>query len=193
MSSRAVNPELLKALWDFNHQSQNWSIKPYAPRPRRGRDVEMWAGGRTRRLLHAIYTIAFWCLLRIDEALRIQIHDLEVVSSTCIKLTLQFRKTDQFGGASTTLVWDLRVAAHCFSADIKPFYLHRMHESNAYMCPVRALSDWVVECGYAKGYLFRRIYSGDRVSSSDRPVVRFLIRIFHKTSINSDTVCGTFP
>jgi hypothetical protein len=100
MSSRAVNPGLLKALSDFNCLPDNWSIKPYAPqsRLRSGRDLQNWGGGRTRRLLHAIYTIAFWCLLRVDEVLKIQIHDLEVISGTSIKLTLPFRKTDQFGG-----------------------------------------------------------------------------------------------
>jgi hypothetical protein len=102
MSSRAVNPDLLKALWDFNHLPENWSIKPYAPQPRSqsGRDLHHWGRGRTRRLLHAIYSIAFWCLLRFDEVLRIQMHDLEVISETCVKLTLPFRKTDQFGGLS---------------------------------------------------------------------------------------------
>jgi hypothetical protein len=102
MSARAVNPDLLKSLWDFNHLPENWLINPYEPqaRSRSRRNLQKWGGGRTRRLLHAIYTIAFWCLLRVDEVLRIQLHDLEVVSSTCIKLTLPFRKTDQFGGTS---------------------------------------------------------------------------------------------
>jgi hypothetical protein len=100
MSSRAVNPELLKALSDFNRMPQYWTIKSYAPQPRSGtgRDLQNWGGGRARRLLQAIYTLAFWCLLRFDEVLKIQFQDMEVISSTCIKLTLPFRKTDQFGG-----------------------------------------------------------------------------------------------
>jgi hypothetical protein len=173
MSSRAVNPGLLKTLWDFNHLPQNWSIKSYAPqsRSKSGRDLQHWGGGRTRRLLHAIYSMSFWCLLRFDEALRIQMHDLEVISSACIKLTLPFRKTDQFGGSF--------LYSHCLPtlnllADIKPFHLHLMHESNAYMCPVRALAEWIAVCGFNQGYLFRRIMSGDRVDTSDRPIVGFL-------------------
>jgi hypothetical protein len=102
MSSRAINPELLKMLMDFNRLPENWNIQPYAPNPRtsRGRDLQKWGGGRSRRLLHAIYLLAFWCLLRFDEVLRIQFHDLEIVSPTCVKLTLPFRKTHQYGGAS---------------------------------------------------------------------------------------------
>jgi hypothetical protein len=102
MSARAVNPELLRALSAFNRIPEHWKIQPYAPDSRSGvgRDVQKWGGGRARRLLQALYTIAFWCLLRFDEALKIQFHDLEVISPTCIKLTLPFRKTDQFGGGN---------------------------------------------------------------------------------------------
>lgn len=98
MSSRAVTPELLKAVSDHNRLPENWTIKPYAPQPRSGRDLQNWGGGRARRLLHAIYALSFWCLLRFDEVLKIQFQDLEIVSSSCIKLTLPFRKTHQFGG-----------------------------------------------------------------------------------------------
>ena len=101
MSSRAVNPELLKALRDFNRLPENWTIQPYAPNTRMhpSRDPpQTWGGGRVRRLLHAIYLLAFWCLLRFDEALKIQFQDLEVISPTCIKLTLPYRKTHQYGG-----------------------------------------------------------------------------------------------
>jgi hypothetical protein len=102
MSARAVNPQLLEDLWKVNHLTENWSIQSYAPHPRsRGEQaLKNWGGGRTRRLLQAIYLVSFWRLLRFDEVLKIQMHDLEVVSSACIMLTLPFRKTDQFGGVS---------------------------------------------------------------------------------------------
>jgi hypothetical protein len=59
-----------------------------------------WAGGRMRRMLQAIYLLAFLCLLRFDEVLKIEIHQLEVVDRAKghIKLTLPFRKTHQYGG-----------------------------------------------------------------------------------------------
>jgi len=148
ISARAVNPALLKDIWEFNHCPENWIIHRYAPEPRLGQDLQRWGGGRTRRLLQAMYLLAFWCLLRFDEVLHIEMHHLEVISSTCIKLTLPFRKTEQFG-------------------EIKPFFLHFMHESDAYMCPVRALSEWIAVCGFETGYLFRRIFSGDRVDQTN--------------------------
>jgi len=51
-------------------------------------------------MLNAIYSIAFLCLLRFDEALKIQAHHLEVVDEGRgeIKLTLPFRKTHKNGG-----------------------------------------------------------------------------------------------
>jgi hypothetical protein len=59
-----------------------------------------WAGARQRRMLQCIYSIAFLCLLRFDEVLRIQLKDIEVMDKLKgqIKLTLPFRKTHQFGG-----------------------------------------------------------------------------------------------
>lgn len=101
MSSRAVTPELLRMMWTFNHLAENVEIKDYEPG---SHDPDKWGGGRTRRALWALYLLAFWCLLRFDEVLKIQIQDIEVVSETCIKLTLPYRKTHQFGGGFTILL-----------------------------------------------------------------------------------------
>jgi integrase len=61
---------------------------------------EQWGGARLRMMLQCIYTIAFLCLLRFDEVLRIEFKDIEVVDKCKghIKLTLPFRKTHQYGG-----------------------------------------------------------------------------------------------
>lgn len=85
----------------------------YTPQDMPPPSTPLWGGARARRMLHAAYTIAFLCLLRFDEVLRIQCHDIEVVSKTCIKLTLPFRKTSQFGGTSFQLSFytSCRVAA----------------------------------------------------------------------------------
>jgi hypothetical protein len=48
----------------------------------------------------ALHTLLRSCLLRFDEVLKIQMHDIKVlVPETSISLTLPFRKTDQHGGA----------------------------------------------------------------------------------------------
>jgi hypothetical protein len=41
-------------------------------------------------------------------------------------------------------------------------------EDQAHLCPIRALAEWVKVSGINKGYLFRRIWSGDRVADLDK-------------------------
>lgn len=87
----------MRKIYDFNHQDHIWKIKDYAPGTRKA-NVHEWGGGRVRRLLFAAYTIAFLCLLRFDEVLKIQAHYIIIISETCIEISLPFRKTSQFGG-----------------------------------------------------------------------------------------------
>ena len=51
-------------------------------------------------MLQCIYAIAFLCLLRFDEVLRIELKNIEVINQTKghISLTLSFRKTHQYEG-----------------------------------------------------------------------------------------------
>jgi len=88
-------------MYDFNHKPEHWDIKDtgYYRRNRKS-DAQVWGGGRTRRLLGAAFTLAFLCLLRFDEVLKIEMHHIELISREKIKLTLPFRKTHQFGGGS---------------------------------------------------------------------------------------------
>jgi len=60
-------------------------------------------------MLQCIYTIAFLCLLRFDEVLRIQLKDIEVVDKLKghIKLVLPFRKTHQYGGSAVPNCYNL--------------------------------------------------------------------------------------
>jgi hypothetical protein len=88
---------MLYNLYHFNHCKENWEIREVASRKKTGA-TEDWGGGQTRRPLQFAYTISFLCLLRFDEVLKIQAHDIEFMSKTCIKLTLPFRKTAQNGG-----------------------------------------------------------------------------------------------
>lgn len=83
-------------MYHFNHIPDNWTIRDYQPGGRTDSGAQ-WAGGRMRRFLHAAYTIAFLCMLRSDEVLKIQAHDLKLFSNGLV-LTLPFRKTHQLGG-----------------------------------------------------------------------------------------------
>jgi len=97
ISARAVTQDLLYKLYHYNHQPSKWDIRPYAPsgaatvtapsqgvvqvdseamEPESLSPLHDWGGGRVRRLLQAIYTTAHLCLLRSDEVLKIQVHDM---------------------------------------------------------------------------------------------------------------------
>ncbi|KAF8128265.1 DNA breaking-rejoining enzyme [Boletus edulis] len=100
---------------------------------------------QTGLLLHSVYTLAFICLLRVDEVLNIQAHHIQ---HDCLPgeqprmvLTLPFRKTHQYGG-------------------IEPFVLYPLHEKEIHLCPVRAYAKWVKHSGINSGYIFRRITHG---------------------------------
>jgi hypothetical protein len=93
---------LLKKLYDFNYNFAIYRLgeAPSAPTDIAVHDDHSWEGGRLRLMLQCIYTIAFLCLLRFDEVLKIEAHHLEVMDEATgeIKLTLPFRKTHKYGG-----------------------------------------------------------------------------------------------
>ena len=161
----------MEKMYHFNHQPEYWTIKDYAPVARKvaPRGLHEWGGGRVRRLLFAAYTISYLCLPRFDEALKIQAHDIRVLSDTSIELTLPFCKTSQFGGKSYQLWLSCSLCSHV-CADIKPFVLHALPESMAALCPVRALTEWLHVSRIVDGYIFRRL-SGDRVTVANTPMV----------------------
>ena len=85
----------------FNTKPENWDIKDYVPGTRHKEDIaqKQWGLGRARRLLTLAYNLAFTCLLRFDEVLKIQAHDITVnTTNNCLEVRLPFRKTSQFGG-----------------------------------------------------------------------------------------------
>ena len=85
-------------LYDFNHQLENWAMQGYQPGSRvKARDLYQWGGPMEQRLALAVYTIAFLCLLHVDEALNIQVEHISMEDDK-VTLTLPFRKTHQFGG-----------------------------------------------------------------------------------------------
>jgi len=113
--------EILKKLYDFNSQQEGASAPNTSghsagdvldnPQAHTAKDsgscnvktksIHDWGGPTTRRALHAIYTLAFICLLRSDEVLKIRRQDLELVQeddkTVYMIVTLPFRKTHQGG------------------------------------------------------------------------------------------------
>lgn len=91
---------VLKRLYDFNHTKENWEQRPFeGPRSRLAAQSDQWGGPMARRELQAIYTIAFLCLLRSDEVLKIERkHVIFSKNPETLTLTLSHRKTHQDGG-----------------------------------------------------------------------------------------------
>ncbi|KIJ63936.1 hypothetical protein HYDPIDRAFT_91393, partial [Hydnomerulius pinastri MD-312] len=158
-SARAITSDILYRLYHHNHRPENWEIREYAAGAQKALgdagQGSPWGGGRARRLLHAAYTLAYVCLLRVDEVLKIQSHDIIVEQRPGrpdrLVVTLPFRKTSQFG-------------------QIKPFILYPLSDSEAHLCPLRAYAEWIKCSEITTGYVFRRIASGDRVSHENKPI-----------------------
>ena len=108
-------------------------------------------------MLQCIYTIAFLCLLRFDEVLRIQLKDIKVVDKFKghIKLTLPFRKTHQYGG----LTGSQFLLIHSL-LEIKPFHLY-FNRTEPHLDPIHHLICWIHASRLTIGLLFRRIDSLD--------------------------------
>jgi hypothetical protein len=100
-SVRSITLDILQKLHAKNSSYEVQSLARI--RHKDNIETSEWAGARQRRMLQCIYSIAFLCLLRFDEVLRIQLKDIEVVDKLKgqIKLTLPFRKTHQYGGIET--------------------------------------------------------------------------------------------
>ncbi|KAK0472839.1 hypothetical protein IW261DRAFT_1343160, partial [Armillaria novae-zelandiae] len=123
-SVRAISPGTLQRFYAHNNTPENWNTSSETP--------GNWCGGNVQKLLQAIYLITFTCLLWIDEALKIQVHDIEfgiddVDGTHFASITLPFCKSSPFG-------------------NIPPFVLRTLLKHMAHLCPVRALADcyWIL-------------------------------------------------
>ncbi|KAF9234580.1 hypothetical protein BU15DRAFT_89934 [Melanogaster broomeanus] len=170
VSAHAITSDLLSKLYHYNHLLQNWSIHPYQPgvrgrQPSEGPSeghLDDWGGGHARRLVQAAYMIAFLCLLRFDEVLKIQMHDIEFFADGFV-LTLPFCKTHQNG-------------------DIKPYYLWVLREEEAHLCAARALAEWTTGCQYLhleRRWPLRRIceWGGWSQEFTNLTIVKYLISL----------------
>ncbi|KAK0487059.1 hypothetical protein IW261DRAFT_1327663 [Armillaria novae-zelandiae] len=112
-SSRAVTPDILQVLYQFNRSPENWNEI--------GPNKDKWCRPNTRRLLQAIYLLTFTCLLWIDEVLHIQAHDLKAYKDndgvSCVSITLSQRKNNYLG-------------------DILPYIIRELPDHMAHLCPV---------------------------------------------------------
>ncbi|PPR02923.1 hypothetical protein CVT26_009778 [Gymnopilus dilepis] len=151
MSSRAITSSDIRKLYDFNNSEGRDIILPYSGST--PRSEKEWGGPRARLLVHAVVTLAFVCLLRVDEVLKLQFEDITQHPGDRLQIILPFRKNSQFGG-------------------IKPFDLWPFPPENQALCPVRALARWVAASNLTSGHLFRAPGSNDRAPNpvQDTPI-----------------------
>ncbi|KAJ7651100.1 DNA breaking-rejoining enzyme [Roridomyces roridus] len=150
-SARAITPEILEELYHYNNQEHIKNIQPLGPRSRKSpANPDDWCGRRTRVMLYAVYIISFLCLLRFDEALKIQVHEVRLIGDSAVELTLPFRKTNQDG-------------------DIKPFVLHEWRHA-PHLCPVRAIAEWIALYEPTNGYLFPPMNKRDQPGDGKKPM-----------------------
>ena len=165
----------MKQLYDFNHQPELWGtideegrfvLPPLLPKDH----PHAWngkGGALARRALQAIYTIAFICLLRSDEVLKITRNHITFLEdgTNGIVLTLPFRKTHQAGGMY--IIFNMGIVILLIFVGVKPFYLYPLPEEEAHLCPVCALSEWIIASEITSGNLFRKFASNDRPSNDE--------------------------
>jgi hypothetical protein len=130
-----MTQETLKKLYKFNLKPENWTLKPYTPGTKH-KAGDQWGGPRARRLLVLAYTLAFSCLLRADEVLKIQSHDLTLLDPDRLELKLPFRKTSQFGCVSGHAV--------CSSAGTD----HLTVQPSSHLCCTGCLYPWHISAQY---------------------------------------------
>ena len=97
--------EILRKLYHYNHRTENWDLNTSSST--QSESIHIWGGPLTRHALQAIYTLAFICLLRSDEVLKICRDHIEFVKEDndiqYMILTLPFRKTHQDGRTFNSL------------------------------------------------------------------------------------------
>lgn len=92
-----MTQENLKRLYAFNNCAENWDLKEYTPGTKE-KAGDQWGGPCAQWLLGLAYSLAFLCLLHVDEVLKIKSQDIIILDDNKLQVTLPFRKTSQFGG-----------------------------------------------------------------------------------------------
>ena len=98
-SARAITSHELARLYEVNQIDPAITGQEFANLTQKD-PLRYWGGYKMRKMLQAIYLLAFICLLRAEEVLRIQVEHLRLLDPVkgVVQLTLPFRKTHQHGG-----------------------------------------------------------------------------------------------
>ena len=102
-SARAITRGILRNLYEYNEAY----IATHRVDSVSKRDAADWGNAHTCRMLHFCYLLMFWCLLRYDEALNLEFHQVEMgvdeFGIHYLEVRLPHRKTHQTGGQDSTI------------------------------------------------------------------------------------------
>ncbi|ESK82129.1 cointegrate resolution protein s [Moniliophthora roreri MCA 2997] len=168
-SSQALTKEDIHLLYNFTRRQEYKLVSRSIPsKLQKNPDHDNWSGYCLFCQLQFIYVISFICLLWIDEALKIQAKDIDILydkHSLLLTLTLPFRKTHQF-------------------SNIKPFHLQEFLEELKHICPVRAYMEWVSVSNIEEGYLCQRVQANDMVQGIEpMSSQQFLVHFHNHLSV----------
>jgi integrase len=98
MSSRALASDQIRRMYAYNTVEGRSTSQNVTPRKSRSKDPESWGSPRHRLLVHAVTTLGFTCMLRLDEALNLRFEDIEFCDDHAV-ITLASRKTHPLRGS----------------------------------------------------------------------------------------------
>jgi integrase len=90
-------------MYAYNHAEGRSEVQPFMDRKAK----QSWGNPRRRLLVHAVLTVAFVCLLRIDEALNLRFEDIIFHSP---------QKIDSFIQKENSSMW--RFVSHFYHSDL---------------------------------------------------------------------------
>lgn len=176
-SARAIDEATIRKMYEFNKTFVEQEYGPMSKK-RKQTSPEQWAGKDLRTMLHALYVVAFHCLLRSDEALRIEWHWITYEEygegKVRLRVKLPFRKTHQTGGMYFYATSHSNIGTKWLQG-IAPFFLYP-NPSKPHLCPVKAVSDWLLATvrfnPELKGFVFKRKMSNKVSENTDHQMVR---------------------
>lgn len=135
---------------------------------------ENWGGFKLRLMLQCIYILAFLCLLRSDEVLKIKYEHIKIIDKVKgqIALNLEFRKTHQNGGTISSSNYSFFIFFGInVRLEIKPFHLY-FNRTEPHLDPVAALLNWLGVSKITSGYIFHRVLVDDQIDMrATQPIV----------------------
>lgn len=167
MTKLTLIQEQLQALYKYNTRPEFLKPQYYDKNNLIPGEAKIGPGGR--KLLNLAYAIAFTCLLRVDEVLRIEHRHIIVINDEAIEINLDYRKTARFGGKRWTGM-RFEICSSCL-LEILPFVLRKMPPELTHLCAFRAYADWIHTTQIVDGYVFRKIDKFDRVIDGNEPMV----------------------